>query len=90
MEIKALVAESSNQVRKNLARSLKELGVQTVVEANSTEQAIEQFQKGTYDVIFTEWNTQVGAGEELLKTFRKMDANVPIIVTAPQSKKMAG
>jgi DNA-binding NtrC family response regulator len=89
MEIKALVAESSNQVRKNLARSLKELGVQTVVEANSTEQAIEQFQKGTYDVIFTEWNTQVGAGEELLKTFRKMDANVPIIVTAPQSKKMA-
>ena len=89
MEIKVLVAESSNQVRKNLARSLKELGVQTVVEANSTEQAIEQFQKGTYDVIFTEWNTQVGAGEELLKTFRKMDANVPIIVTAPQSKKMA-
>jgi DNA-binding NtrC family response regulator len=89
MEIKVLVAESSNQVRKNLTRSLKELGVKTVVEANSTEQAIEQFQKGSYDVIFTEWNTQVGAGEELLKTFRKMDANVPIIVTAPQSKKMA-
>jgi DNA-binding NtrC family response regulator len=89
MDIKVLVAESSNQVRKNLTRSLKELGVKTVVEANSTEQAIEQFQKGTYDVIFTEWNTQVGAGEELLKTFRKMDANVPIIVTAPQSKKMA-
>jgi len=89
MELKVLVAESSKQVRKNITRSLKEMGVATVVEAASTEQAIEMFQKGTYDVIFAEWNTQIGVGEELLKTFRKMDVNVPIIVTAPQSKNVA-
>ena len=38
MEIKALVADSSNQTRKNIARSLKEIGVRNVVEANDTKQ----------------------------------------------------
>jgi DNA-binding NtrC family response regulator len=35
-----------------------------------------------------EWNTQIGAGEELVKSFRKLDANMPIIVTAPHTKKL--
>ena len=89
MEIKALVADSSNQVRKNIARSLKEIGVRNVVEANDTKQALEQLKKGSFDVIFTEFNTTAGANEEMLKTFRKMNANVPIIVTAPQTQNVA-
>ncbi len=88
MEIKALVADSSTKVRKNITRSLKEIGVQNVVEATDTDQAIELFEAGTYDVVFAEWNTDIGAGEELLKSFRKLNAKVPIIMTAPQSKKM--
>jgi two-component system, chemotaxis family, chemotaxis protein CheY len=89
MEIKALVTDSSNQVRKNITRSLKEIGVRNVVEANDTKQAIELLKKGSFDVIFAEWNTKAGAGEEMLKTFRKMDATVPIIVTAPQTQNVA-
>jgi two-component system chemotaxis response regulator CheY len=89
MEIKALVADSSNQTRKNITRSLKELGVRNVVEANNTKQAIELVKKGSFDVIIAEYNTTAGADEQMLKTFRKMDANVPIIVTAPQTQNMA-
>ena len=45
--------------------------------------AIELVKKGSFDVIFAEFNTTGGASEEMLKTFRKMNAKVPIIVTAP-------
>ena len=46
MEIKALVADSSTKVRKNITRSLKEIGVRNVVEATDTDQAIELVQEG--------------------------------------------
>ena len=88
MEIKALVADSSAKVRKNITRSLKEIGVRNVVEATDTDQATELFETGSYDLVFAEWNTEIGGGEALLKSFRKMDANVPIIVTAPHTKKL--
>jgi two-component system chemotaxis response regulator CheY len=88
MEIKALVADSSKQTRKNITRSLKEIGVKTVVEANDTKQAIELVKKGSFDVIIAEFNTTTGTGD-MLKTFRKMDAKVPIIVTAPQTQNVA-
>ena len=88
MEIKALVANSSNKERKNITQSLKEIGVRNVVEATDGKQAMELLQKGKYDVVFAEFNTQIGEGEELVKAFRKFDNKVPIIVTAPQSKKV--
>jgi DNA-binding NtrC family response regulator len=83
-----LVADSSPKVRKNITRSLKEIGVRNVVEATDTDQATDLFKPGMFDVVFAEWNTEIGAGEDLVKSFRKMDAKVPIIVTAPQSKKL--
>ena len=86
MEIKALIADSSAMVRRNIARSLNEIGVRNVVEAIDSNQAIELVEKNTFDVVFAEWNTQIGAGEELVQSFRKLDANMPIIVTAPPSR----
>ncbi len=89
MEIKALVADSSAKARKNIIRSLKEIGVRNVAEANDGDQAIQLLQTGTYDVVFAEWNTKMKSGEELTKAFRKENAKLPIIVTAPQSKTPA-
>src|SRR5262249_45754648 len=70
------------------ARTLKELGVKNVVEATDSTEAMKLFQNGNYDLVFAEWNTEIGAGEKLVKSIRKIDSKVPIIVTAPQSKKM--
>ncbi len=88
MEIKALVADSSNKVRKNITRSLNEIGVRQVVEATDGNQAMELLQTGKFDVVFAEWNTKIGEGQELVKAVRKMDGKLPIIVTAPQAKKI--
>jgi two-component system chemotaxis response regulator CheY len=88
MEIKALVTDSSSKVRKNITRSLHEIGVRNIAEAIDGNQAIELMGTGKYDVIFAEWNTQFGEGQELVTAVRKMDGKLPIIVTAPQSKKI--
>jgi two-component system, chemotaxis family, chemotaxis protein CheY len=88
MEIKALVANSSNKERKNITRSLKEIGVVEVVEATDGNQAMELLQTGTFDVFFAEYNTKMNKGEELVKTVRTINGKLPIIVTAPQSKKI--
>ena len=89
MEIKALVTDSSSKSRKNITRSLKEIGVRNVVEANDGNHAVELLQSGKFDIVFAEWNTQIGQGEELVKSLRRMDAKMPVIVTAPQSKQIA-
>jgi two-component system chemotaxis response regulator CheY len=88
MEIKALVTDSSSKVRKNITRSLKEMGIKNVAEATDGCQAIEMLQKGKYDLVFAEWNTKTAQGEELVSTLRRTDAKMPIIVTAPQSKAL--
>jgi two-component system chemotaxis response regulator CheY len=89
MEIKALVTDSNSKVRQNISRSLKEIGIRNIAEATDGRQAIEMLEKGKYDVVFAEWNTKTAKGEELVSTLRRIDAKMPIIVTAPQSKKLA-
>ena len=87
MEIKALVANSSNKERKNITRSLKEIGVANVVEATDGNQAMELLQTGKFDVFFAEYNAKIN-NEELVKTVRTINGQLPIIVTGPKSKKM--
>jgi CheY-like chemotaxis protein len=88
MEIKALVTDSNSKVRKNLTRSLKELGIKNVAEATDGCQAIEMLQKGKYDLVFAEYNAKTAQGDELVSSIRRTDAKTPIIVMAPQSKQM--
>jgi two-component system chemotaxis response regulator CheY len=89
MEIKALVTDSNSKVRKNITRSLKEMGIKNVAEASDGRQAIEMLQRSKYDLVFAEWNTKTAQGEELVTTLRRTDAKMPIIVTAPRSKEIA-
>jgi two-component system chemotaxis response regulator CheY len=88
MEIKALVASSSKETRKNITRSLKEIGVPNIVEATDGNHAVKLLETGEFDICFAEWNTQVGQGEELVESFRRTNAKMPIIVTAPKSKQI--
>jgi two-component system, chemotaxis family, chemotaxis protein CheY len=88
MGIKALVADSSSEARKDITRSLKQIGVHNIVEATNGNEAVKLMEKGKFDIVFAEWNTQIGQGEELVKSFRRTDAKLPVIVTAPQSKQI--
>jgi two-component system, chemotaxis family, chemotaxis protein CheY len=89
MEIKALVTDSNSKVRKNITRSLKEMGIKNIAEAADGREAVEMLGKGKYDIVFAEWNTKTAKGEELVSTLRRTDAKMPIIVTAPQSKQLS-
>jgi two-component system chemotaxis response regulator CheY len=86
MEFKALVADSSTKTRKNITRSLNEIGVRDVVEATDGENAFELVKNGKFDVIFTEWNYKNNAGETLIDAVRKINQKMPVIVTAPSKK----
>jgi DNA-binding NtrC family response regulator len=86
MEIKALVANSSVECRKSITRSLNEMGVSGIAEANDRKQAMALLEKGKFDVVFAEYNTQNGDTEVLAKAVRKVNGKLPIIVTVPQSK----
>lgn len=88
MEIKALVSDSNSQVRRNIARSLKELGVKDIAEADDASQAIEMCERGKFDIVFAEWNSRTAKGEELIGTLRNSNAGLPIIATVPQSKQL--
>jgi two-component system chemotaxis response regulator CheY len=88
MDIKVLVANSSANVRQNITQSLQEIGVQNVVEATTGEAAIQGIRKDSFDIVFAEPNTKAG-GEELIQAIRKIDAELPVILTAPQSQKLA-
>jgi DNA-binding NtrC family response regulator len=88
MQIKALVANTSNEARKNITRSLNEMGVSGIAEATDRKQAMELLQKGKFDVVFAEYNTQNGDTEELVKAARKANSKLPVIVTVPQTKKV--
>ena len=88
MEIKALVANSSADERKNIIRSLKEIGVRNVVEATDGREAQQLMQKGKFDMVFAEFTTQKSTWEELVKAVRKIDSKLPIFMTAPKSQKI--
>jgi two-component system chemotaxis response regulator CheY len=88
MEIKALVANSSKEARKNIVRSLKEIGVRNIVEATDRKQAEKLMQQGKIDMVFAEYTSQKAIWEEMVKAVRKIDSKLPIIMTAPQSEKI--
>ena len=88
MDVKVLVAGSSANIRKNITQSLQEIGVRNVVEATDGEQAIQGLRADSFDIVFAEFNTQAG-GKNIVDAIRKIDVDLPIIVTAPQSQKLA-
>jgi two-component system chemotaxis response regulator CheY len=88
MDVKVLVAGSSANIRKNITQSLQEIGVRNVVEAADGDQAIKGLRKDNFDIVFAEFNTQAG-GKNIVEAIRKIDEELPIIVTAPQSQKLA-
>lgn len=75
--------------RNALTQPLKKLGIHKVVELNADEIAGEPFEAGEFDVVFVEFNTLMEAGQTLVTSLRKIDANVPIILTYPQSTNLA-
>ncbi len=82
MNIKILVADKSSEVRKNFTRSLKEIGVQNVMEAGDANTAINLLKQEQFNAVLADGKIQIESGKGLVEEIRHIDSNVPIILTA--------
>ena len=86
MNVKILVADTSSKVRKNFTRSLKEIGVQNVMEAGDADTAINLLGQEQFNAVLADGKIETKSGKELVEEIRHIDSNVPIIVTANQAE----
>ena len=82
MNIKILVADKSSKVRENFTRSLKEIGVQNVMEADNADTAINLLRQEQFNAVLADGKIQTESGKGLVEEIRHIDSNVPIILTA--------
>ncbi len=82
MNIKILVADKSSKVRENFTRSLKEIGVQSVMEAGDANTAINLLKQEQFDAVLADGKIQTESGKGLVEEIRHINSNVPIILTA--------
>ncbi len=82
MNIKVLVADTSSKVRENFTRSLKEIGVQNIMEAGDANTAINLLKQEQFNAVLADGKIQTETGKSLVEEIRHIDSNVPIILTA--------
>lgn len=79
--MKVLLADDSLTTRRGIRRSLREIGIEDVIEAESGADLIAKFRSGEFGIVVTDWNMP---GEktafEAVKKIRALDASVPIIM----------
>ena len=85
MNIKILVADTSSKVRKNFTRSLKEIGVQNVMEAGDGNAAINLLGQEQFNAVLADGKIEIESGKGLVEEIRRIDSNVPIILTTNQA-----
>ena len=85
MNIKILVADTSSTVRKNITLSLKEIGVQSVMEADDANTAINLLWEEQFNAVLTDGKIEMESGKSLVEEIRHI-SNVPIIVTIDQAE----
>ena len=64
--MKVLVADDSGVMRKIIIRSLNALGVTDTVEAADGQEAIDAFQKDSFDMVLTDWNMPNKSGLDVV------------------------
>jgi DNA-binding NtrC family response regulator len=86
-EFTALLVDDDDKFRTQLAKHLRDDGVQ-IVEANSSSQACESIRKGKISIVLLDWDLQnhnfsaeePTTGLEILRTCHALDPLLPIIV----------
>ena len=87
MNVKILVADTSSTQRKNFKRSLKEIGVEEVVEAADADSALNLLKHEQFNAVLADGKIETESGKDLVEEIRHIDSNVPIIVTADQAER---
>ena len=87
--MKILLVDDSGTMRAIQKRCLFKLGVSEddVVEAENGQTGLEEFDKGGFDIVLTDWNMPVMDGLTMLKEIRTRNADIPIIMITTESER---
>jgi two-component system chemotaxis response regulator CheY len=87
--MKFLLVDDSGTMRTIQKRCLTKVGVDEndIVEAPDGRMALELFERGSFDVVVTDWNMPVMDGLALLTEIRKRDTQVPVIMVTTESER---
>lgn len=87
--LRFLVVDDFNTMRRIVRNLLKELGFNNVEEAEDGADALAKLRMGGYDFVISDWNMPNMDGLELLKTIRA-DAtlgSLPVLMVTAEAKK---
>ena len=83
---KVLVVDSSNTMLRIISNTLNGLGFEDIDKANDGIEATKLF-NSKYDIIITDWILPNKNGLELVKTIRKSNKDLPIIMITSEGGK---
>ncbi len=89
LDMKILVVDDHESMRKIEKQILNDLGYKNVDMADDGTTALPMLQKGNYDFVISDWNMPQMEGIELLKAIRADDriSKTPVLLVTAESKK---
>jgi two-component system chemotaxis response regulator CheY len=86
-----LVVDDLSAMRRIVKNCLKKLGFENVVEAENTQSAFAELEKGEFQFVITDWNLEVVKGHEFLHAARQHEKlkSVPFLVVTAEAHKRA-
>ena len=85
--MKVLLVDDSKTMRNIQKKVLTQLGYETLIEAEDGQQALQQVEAESPDLILLDWNMPVMNGMEFLKEFRSTNKTTPVIMVTTEAEK---
>lgn len=83
--MKFLIVDDSSTMRRIIKNSLKRIGFEDIIEADSGIDALEIYQDA--DIILTDWNMPEMDGLEFVRKVRDKDKSIPILMVTTNAAK---
>lgn len=89
LDMKILVVDDFATMRRIIRTTLKQLGLQNIMEAADGTEALEILRAGGIDFVITDWNMPKMTGLELLKAIRADAAlkSTPVLLVTAEAEK---
>jgi len=87
--MRILVVDDFNTMRRIVKNILKQLGFENVGEAENGQEALEVLKKEKFDFVITDWNMPIMTGLDLLKAI-KADAalkDIPVMMVTAEAQQ---
>lgn len=86
-ELNVLLVDDSSTARKHIARVLRNMGIENIVEAENGVAAMACIQQQFFDLIVTDYNMPEMNGQELIERIRSesSQASVPVLMVSSES-----